>query len=242
MRLLCDLGHSRIKWAWTNGRALSGCGSAAYVGGDGYTAALSASGIPSAVVAISVARERNEAFARFCQERWGMAPLWRASLREGFGVSSVYEPAESLGADRFAALVGARARHPHRPTCVVDCGTAITVDALDAQGVFHGGAILPGIAVAARALCGVAPILTASEGEGGYGPCGRTTGGGVGAGLFLGAAGAIERLFHDQEALVGAGALLILTGGDAPRMSPYLTCPHEHCPHLTLEGLAVMAS
>ncbi len=241
MRLLCDLGHTRIKWAWADGRALSGCGSAVYAGSSGYAAKLSASGVPSAVIAISVARERNEAFARFCKERWGIAPLWRGSLPEGFGVSSLYEPAESLGADRFAALVGVRARHPGRPVCVVDCGTAITVDALDAGGVFRGGAILPGITVAARALLEVAPILAAPAGDASYGPCGRSTRDGVGAGLVLGAAGAIERIFRDQETVLGAGVLLTLTGGDASRISPYLTCSHERLPHLTLEGLAVMA-
>ncbi len=241
MRLLCDLGHTRLKWAWADGLTLSACGSAAYEGAGGYAARLAGGGTPSAVVALSVARDRNEAFARFCEERWGITPLWRGSLREGFGVSSQYEPAGSLGADRFAAVVGARARYPGRPACIVDCGTAITVDALDARGVFRGGAILPGIAAAARALRGIAPMLVAPEGGADYGPCGRNTGDAVGAGLVLGAAGAVERIFHDQEAIVGAGALLVLTGGDAPRVSPYLTCAHEHLPHLTLEGLAVMA-
>ncbi|MHB1514040.1 MAG: type III pantothenate kinase [Acidiferrobacter sp.] len=241
MKLLCDLGHTRVKWAWADGQVLSGWGSAPYEGEEGYAARLPVANAPSAVFAISVARDRNAAFAGFCQGRWGLTPLWHGSRREGFGVSSRYAPAESLGADRFAALVGVRVRHPGAPACVVDCGTAITVDALDARGVFRGGAILPGLTIAARALQAVAPALVAPVCEGRFGPCGGTTGEAVGAGLVLGAVGAIERIVHDQEAIVGAGALVILTGGDAPRISSYLTCPHEHWPHLTLEGLAVMA-
>ncbi len=242
MKLLCDLGHTRIKWAWADGQVLSGAGSAPYEGEDGYAARLSVADAPSAVLAISVAHDRNAAFVGFCEARWGLTPLWHGSRREGFGVSSLYAPADSLGADRFAALVAVRARHPDTPACVVDCGTAITVDALDAQGVFRGGAILPGLKVAAQALRGVAPVLAASPSERRFGPCGGTTGDAVGAGLVLGAAGAIERIVHDQEAIVGTGVLVILTGGDAPRISPYLTRPHEHRPHLTLEGLAVMTA
>ncbi len=242
MKLLCDLGHTHIKWAWADGRALADCGSAPYGGEDGYAAQIAGGEAPSAVQAISVARDRNAAFAGFCQERWGLMPQWHGSVREGFGVSSLYAPAESLGADRFAALVGVHVRHPDRSVCVVDCGTAITVDVLDAHGVFRGGAILPGLAVAARALQGVAPMLTVPVDDRCFGPCGRTTGEAVGAGLMVGTAGAIERLVHDQEVIVGVGALLILTGGDALRISPYLTCPYEHRPHLTLEGLAVMAA
>ncbi len=242
MRLLCDLGNTRIKWAWAEGLALSGFGSAAYGGEESYDAGLAGPMRPTGIAAISVAPHRNAAFARFCEERWAMAPRWYQAARAGFGVSSLYEPPESLGADRFAAQVGARARRPGQAVCVVDCGTAITVDALDADGVFQGGAILPGLAAAADALRAIAPRLKGSAQDRLYAACGRTTEDAVSGGLMLGAAGAIERLVRDQRAVLGRDARLFVTGGDAARLIPYLTIPCEHCAHLILEGLAVMAS
>ncbi|RCN58693.1 type III pantothenate kinase [Acidiferrobacter thiooxydans] len=242
MRLLCDLGNTRIKWAWAEGATLSGFGSGDYSGVEAYTTRLTGSVRPTMIAAISVARHRNEAFVRFCEEQWALAPQWYPSLREGFGVSSLYEPPETLGADRFAALAGARARFPGQAVCVADCGTAITVDALDGDGVFQGGAILPGLSAAACALRLIAPRLTGSPGDRFYAAYGRTTQDAVGGGLMLGAAGAIERLFRDQGAVLGHDARLVLTGGDAARLAPYLSTPFEHVAHLTLEGLAVMVS
>ena len=242
MRLLCDLGNTRIKWAWAEGVVLSGFGSGHYSGADVYSAGLAGPVRPTMIAAISVAPHRNEAFARFCEERWAMAPRWYQSARAGFGVASLYEPPASLGVDRFAAQVGARARFPRAAVCVVDCGTAITIDAVDGDGVFQGGAILPGLSVAADALRAIAPQLTASAQDRLYGAYGRTTQDAVAGGLLLGAAGAIERLFRDQRAVLGHDARLILTGGDAARLIPYLTTPCEHYAHLILEGLAVMAS
>ncbi len=242
MRLLCDLGNTRIKWAWAEGAALSGFGSGGYSGGEAYTTRLTGPARPTMIAAISVARHRNEAFARFCEEQWAMAPQWHQSLREGFGITSLYEPPESLGVDRFAVLVGARARFPGQAVCVADCGTAITVDALDGDGVFQGGVILPGLSAAADVLRATAPKLTGSPGDRFYAAYGRTTQDAVGGGLILGAAGAIERIFRDQAAVLGHDARLLLTGGDAARLAPYLSGPFEHVAHLTLEGLAVMVS
>ncbi|WP_298134588.1 type III pantothenate kinase [Acidiferrobacter sp.] len=241
MRLLCDLGNTRIKWAWAEGVTLSGFGSGDYSGAEAYAAVLAGTIRPEAIAAISVAHHRDETFARFCEERWSMSPHWYRSLREGFGIVSLYEPPASLGADRFAALVGARARFPGRPLRVVDCGTAITIDAIDGQGVFQGGAILPGLAAAAGALRGIAPYLAPGAQDRPYLACGRTTQEAVGAGLLLGAAGAIERILRDQGGAPEGAVLVLLTGGDAARLAPYLTRSYGQFPHLTLEGLAVMA-
>ena len=242
MRLLCDLGNTRIKWAWAEGTVLSGFGAGDYSGANAYATRLAGLVKPTAIAAISVARHRNEAFTRFCEKQWALSPCWHRSLRAGFGVSSLYEPPDALGVDRFAALVGARARFPGQAVCVADCGTAITIDAMDGEGVFQGGAILPGLLAAADALRAIAPHLAIPAHDRFYAAYGRTTHDAMGAGLVLGAAGAIERIFRDQGAVHGHHARLVLTGGDAARLAPYLTGPYEHLAHLTLEGLAVMAS
>lgn len=240
-KLLCDLGNSRLKWALWDGK-LFGCGSGAYEGDGGFADGLIALPRPDAIAAISVAGRHNLAFQAFCQARWGLVPTWHGVRREGFGVRSLYEPPETLGVDRFAALVGARARFGACVVCVVDCGTAITVDALDQDGVFQGGAILPGVTTAGAALRRAADTLPVMDLAGEAVALGRSTVSAMKAGLLLGTAGAIDRIVQEQTKALSVVALVVLTGGDAQKLGAYLSCPHEVVPYLTLEGLAVMAA
>ncbi|MHB8255290.1 MAG: type III pantothenate kinase [Acidiferrobacter sp.] len=241
MKLLCDLGNTRMKWAlWDGG--FSGFGTVAYGGADDFATLLGALPRPAVVAAISVAAIRNPVLSAFCAHHWQLVPTWYTACRAAGGIRSLYEPPETLGADRFAALVGARARFGATALCVVDCGTAITVDALDYAGVFRGGAILPGIPTAAEALVRIADTLSVADWTGTAQALGTSTASAVKAGVLIGAAGAINRLLEEQKTVLGDIVLVVLTGGDALRIAPYLACRYEIVPHLTLEGLAVMAA
>jgi len=245
MKLLCDLGHSRIKWAVLK-EGLCDEGAAHYASPDGFLA-LTALARPDEIAAISVSGRGTAAFAAFCESHWGRVPTWYGTCGEGFGVRNLYHVPETLGADRFAALVGARARYRGRSVCVVDCGTAMTIDALDGEGNFQGGVILAGLATSTQALAGIGPQLAvphiACEDDT-VSVLGRSTATAIAAGVLVGAAGAIERIYRDQCALLSSGSetMLLLTGGDAQAIAPYIGYPHVYLPHLTLEGLAVMAS
>lgn len=240
MKLLCDLGNSRLKWAFWDG-GLSGFGGAPYGGENDFTGVLQGlPQAPSAVAAISVAPRFHQLFTEFCERHWHLTPRWYGACREAAGIRSLYEPPETLGADRFAALAGARARSGRRSVCVVDCGTAITVDALDAEGVFQGGVIMPGMAASAEALRRTASALAGTDSAGVASVLGRKTQDAVRGGLMIGAAGAIDRVLDEQRARLAADPLVLVTGGDAAVLAPYLKARHEIAPHLTLEGLAVM--
>lgn len=240
MKLLCDLGNTRMKWALWDG-ALSGFGSAAYVGENDFTSALlGLKGAPSAVAAISVAPRLHGLFTEFCERHWRLTPRWYGACREAAGIRSLYEPPGTLGADRFAALAGARARAGRRSVSVVDCGTAITVDALDGEGVFQGGVIMPGQAASAEALRRIAEALAVTEGTGVVSALGRRTPDALRGGLVIGAAGAIDRVLDEQRSRFADDPLVLVTGGDAGALAPYLKSRHEIVPHLTLEGLVVM--
>ncbi|HUW98692.1 MAG TPA: type III pantothenate kinase [Acidiferrobacter sp.] len=241
MMLLCDLGNSRLKWAQWHG-ALSGFGWGAYEGEENFATRLASAPRPAAIAAISVASRHNAAFRTFCETRWRLTPTWYSASQQGFGLQSLYQPPESLGADRFAAMLGARSRFGARALCVVDCGTAITIDAVDREGIFQGGAILPGMTVAGVALTRAAGALAPVDYLGTVSAAGRNTATAMRAGIMLGTAGAIDRLLADQEVLLQTTLLVVLTGGDAHRLGPHLRHAHEIAPHLTLEGLAVMAA
>src|SRR3954469_14729543 len=96
--------------------------------------------------------------------RWTIEPIRVVPGRSQCGVVNGYERPERLGADRWAALIGARALEPGA-CLVVDAGTATTVDMLSAEGTFTGGAILPGVSLMKRALAQHAAQLPLAEGR-----------------------------------------------------------------------------
>lgn len=87
---------------------------------------------------------------------WDVAPQWVVSSSSEAGLSNGYDHPARLGSDRWVAMIGARqhllARGPARPCVVVMVGTAVTVEAIDTQGHFLGGIILPGHGIMLRAL------------------------------------------------------------------------------------------
>ena len=150
---------------------------------------------------------------------------------------------DMVGVDRLLDAVAANhLRTSDRPAVVVDVGTAITVDLVSADGAFRGGAILPGIAMSARAMHEFTDLLPLVEiSELGTPPpaLGTATVEAMRSGLFWGAVGAIrqliERLTGDDDPQV------FLTGGAGPAVAELLGRSARHVPHLTLAGVALTA-
>jgi len=238
MRLLIDLGNTRIKWAtadpgWQVGAAaLRGRAVAELldeIWGD--------MPVPAAVVMVSV----TESEIRENVIRW-VAAHWRVNVRcavpqsEQLGVTNSYRDPAALGADRWVALIGAHDSLPGSSLCVVDCGTAVTVDALTADGVFAGGIILPGLRLLRQALTSGTAHVRADEGEE-LSCLARATGDAVAAGTLYGLAGAIERVCDEFEQGLGESLKLVITGGDADRIASHLRRPARRMPDLVLRGL-----
>lgn len=245
MNLVLDLGNSRCKWALADvGQEAAGLaqgGALAY--GEDFAQALDDSfntlPRPEHVVAVCVAASGHlQTLAQWVQRRWGLEVQPIITRAAQLGVTNSYKNPTSLGADRWAALVAARARLPGA-ACVVDCGTALTIDALDQNGVYRGGVILPGLALMRAALLrtqGVRDVV---------GDAGSTlalsTADGVAAGILFGLAGAIDRILDEQAALLGATTQVLITGGDAPPLLALLRHGVQHAPDLVLEGVARIA-
>jgi type III pantothenate kinase len=243
MRLLIDLGNTRLKWAlsqppaWRTGaiyhrdRALAPLLEAAFGALTGVRE----------VWACSVALpQTRETLATWCAERWSVPPRFIAASAQALDVRNGYRDPAQLGADRWAALVGARAISP-APLAIVDCGTAITIDALSADGEFVGGVILPGLALQHAALAqgtaalGVPPSAAPS--------CqARSTAEAIGAGTLMGIVGAIERITAEHRAVLSEGMEVLLTGGDAAVVAPHLRFPFTEVPDLVLRGLERIAT
>jgi type III pantothenate kinase len=166
--------------------------------------------------------------------RWPVLPVHVVAKRSECGVVNGYDRPEQLGADRWAALIGARAME--RGAClVVDAGTATTADILGADGSFRGGVILPGIELMKRALAQHAAQLPLSEGDMVAEP--RRTADAIETGCLLAQAGAIERLHAGME----PGARCLLSGGNAAKIARALRIEARVVDNLVLEGLLKIA-
>ena len=157
-----------------------------------------------------------------------------ASAARG-GVTNTYRDPAALGADRFVALIGARAR-VRRPALVVDAGTAMTVDALAADGRFLGGMIVPGYRLMIEALARGTVELPRADGR--YAEFARQTDDAIVSGALNALAGAVERALRALREQAGEEPSLLLTGGDLSRLAPLLAVRSPMlAPQLVLEGL-----
>lgn len=157
----------------------------------------------------------------------------------------VEKPART-GIDRLLAAVAAnRLRSPDRAAIVVDLGTAITVDLVEVDGGFAGGAILPGIGMAGRALADqtdALPHIVLEHTETPPSPLGKTTKGCIEAGLYWGAVGAVGELVAQLTAALPARPEIFITGGAARSVADSLDKKSHvrYVPHLVLAGIALL--
>ncbi|MBN2578230.1 MAG: type III pantothenate kinase [Pirellulales bacterium] len=150
---------------------------------------------------------------------------------------------DMVGIDRLADAVAVnRLREKDRPAVIVDVGTAITVDLVSADGTFLGGAILPGLAMAARALHDYTDLLPLIETKDLSAPppaLGQDTESAMQSGLFWGAVGAVRQLTDELARSTGCSPQVFLTGGAGPTVAPLIGPQARHFPHLTLAGIAL---
>src|SRR5258705_6962339 len=150
--------------------------------------------------------------------RRSIVPTWVKAKRRECGVTNGYGRPDRLGADRWAALIGAWSIL-RGPCLGVSAGTATTVDILRGDGRFVGGAILPGLDLMKRSLARNTAGLPLARGRFSAEP--RNTADAIETGCLLAQAGAIERAF----ATVGQGAACVLAGGAARRIVRHLGIP-----------------
>lgn len=229
--LVIDCGNTRLKWGLRDGAAWAGQGALSVARLDSLTVRA------ERIVACNVAGDQAGAAIESLAARM-VAPLhWvRAQSAHG-GVTNGYEHPDQLGADRWAALIGAR--HSHAGPClVVTAGTATTVDLLSAAGDFLGGLILPGVELMQQALARGTAQLPLAEGRFAWQP--RRTVDAIRSGCLQAQTGAVERMFRQIAA--HPGALCLLGGGAADSFADLLEIPLRRTDNLVLTGLGTVAT
>ncbi len=161
-------------------------------------------------------------------------------------ITAAVKHPDRVGIDRLAGAVAAnRLRDSARPAIVIDVGSAITVDLVGTDGIFRGGAILPGIGMSARALHEFTDLLPRSPLEELSGPppaLGTSTLTALHSGLYWGAVGAIRELVARLSQTLSDPEVrpeIFLTGGAAPSVALMLDPAAQHVEHLVLAGIAL---
>ncbi len=190
------------------------------------------------MVACSVVPALERTLTQLATERLGCTPLF-VSADIDLGMPIAYEPPTSAGADRLANAVAGIHLYG-TPLIVVDFGTATTLDVVSREGVFLGGAILPGVELMLDSLAGRTARLPHVAPDEEPAPIGRTTIECMRSGVILGTVGAIEYLISRTKGLLGDGVHVVATGGLAEPMARL--CPQISVvnPFLTLEGLRLI--
>ena len=242
--LVLDAGNSRLKWGLYVSPRWQTFG-ATPNGEIGTLALREWQNLlrPARAVGVNVAGEAVRLRIEALLARWRVTPEWMGSSAAACGVVNGYAVPEQLGADRWASLVAARRRVTAagavpRPAVVVNAGTAVTIDALDADGRFRGGVILPGLDLMLHALADKTAALKTAPGR--FAEFPTNTADALFSGAVQAVCGAIERM---RRAVQGGDGdvLCLLAGGAAAAIAPHLPHAAEIVPHLVLEGVLALA-
>ena len=176
-------------------------------------------------------------------ELWDVPPPWVVASESEAGLRNGYDHPARLGADRWVAMIGGyhhmRLQGIERPMVVVMVGTAVTVEAVDAEGGFLGGLILPGHGIMLRALESGTAGLHVPTGEVRQFP--TNTSDALTSGGTFAIAGAVQCMVQHLREHTGQEPYCIMTGGAGWKMAPSMTVPFELVDNLIFEGLLHMA-
>lgn len=243
MKLLLDLGNTRLKWALRDGDATLAHGAAAW--NENVAAALSAAWSPlpqpaAAFGASVVDATREQLVARSVAAAFMREVAWLRTPAEACGVRNAYAEPQRLGVDRFLAMVAARTGGM-APCVLAGVGTALTLDALAADGRHLGGLIAPGPQLMQQALLG-ATAQVRPAGAGSVVEAADNTADAVVSGCWLAAAALVERFAARMAPSLGGSPALRLGGGDAETLLPLLATPAQLVHDGVLRGLAAWAA
>lgn len=238
--LLVDAGNSRLKWAELDAAGNASVQQALAYGERPALAAfldlLDRYPCATHITLVHVLSSLfDDSVMAACQERAIGLHIAR-SAAQAYGVVSGYQQPSTLGADRFVGLVAAHHLLGKKACVVIDCGTAITLDALDGDGQHLGGLILPGLQLSADALIARAQNRLSLSFEQ-PSVFADATSRAIGGGCLFGVVGAIEGICARMQPAFDTALQYVLTGGDAQRLQTWLRFECHLVPDLLMQGL-----
>lgn len=250
MILLLDAGNTRLKWLLKRDDIELASGMVVHQGlfdraMPELVADIEKKAEVGAITVFALSSVLNESNTNALIESWkkfNICEVFVANVQnELAGVRCAYEKIETLGIDRWLALVAAYARY-QSAVCVVDCGSAVTIDMVNNNGQHLGGYIVPGLMMSLKSLLGetdsVRPVSQNRK-------CSIDLGVNTEAAVLNGIVASIVGLIKLSASQLGIDCknyVIVLTGGDADGISANLDILHKVVDALVIEGLELAES
>ncbi|MCG8325068.1 MAG: type III pantothenate kinase [Thiotrichales bacterium] len=243
MKLLVDIGNSRTKWiacTRAGNRAAVESFSTERLRGHSTAGLFADLSRPDQVMVSNVGGETTAAaMNRLCEDRWGLAAEYAVVDREAHGVRCAYADVQQLGVDRWLSIIAAW--QVYKEACfIIDCGTATTMDIIDAEGQHQGGLIIPGLQMMQESLVQGTHQLDSTAAAGERTPAGNTAAA-IANGCMQAVTSCIEQTLQTLRSTISGEIHCVATGGAAPAVQACLRCEFEYRETLVLEGLQLKA-
>jgi type III pantothenate kinase len=237
--LQLDVGNSRAKWRLVNRETVLARGDYRAADDASRQSLLGCTDSLDHIWVSSVAAPaQDQALAALLRDRWGIDPWFaRSEARSGDLINSYADP-RRMGVDRWLAMLGARQRIAGR-LCVVDAGSALTIDIVSAAGLHEGGYIIPGANLMERALLLDTDRVRFEEPADYTLSPGTDTASAVRHGIALAQVGAVNAALREAGDDLPA---LLFSGGGGEHLMRLLQLGGDWAPDLVFEGLEAMAA
>ncbi len=246
--LVIDVGNTRLKWSWLANGRLSEQQAVPHLDIQAEiwsTEVFDAQLRPQRVLISNVAGEAMaKTLQRMSRKAFHVEPEFITPTRNFHELTNGYLNPSLLGPDRWLAVIGAW-NLAHEALCVIDAGTAVKVDSVNADGRHLGGLIVPGVHMMRDSLMkktsGIAAAMTASA-LSTAGILANNTVAAVSRGSVMAAASLADRAAQFVHQETGVQPRIFVTGGDAELIAGSMCCEGALVPDLVLQGIAVLAT
>lgn len=252
MKLLIDIGNTNIKYAFCEGVNLTNVICFAHAHSnfnetlttlrDQLTKVIDR---PQQIIISNVAGNKvAQEITQWAQQHYKLTPHFIIPTAQAHGVINAYAVPHTLGSDRWLALIAAR-QLTQSPVCIIDCGTATTVDVMDATGQHLGGLIAPGLNSLPNALatatagCKLDIKLQHPPTDT---PLGQSTQTCIENGSWAMIVHFVENVCRKTDQTFSSNTKIFISGGHANTIQSLLSITSDFQPHLVLNGMAVVST
>jgi type III pantothenate kinase len=243
MKLLLDIGNSSVNWAIEEQEQFVSTGDFAYDKNDfekSLQENLSLTITPSAVLVSNVAGfEVFRSLNNWTKRKWHLKS-WQPVVTSSFNeLRNSYSDIQQMGLDRWLAMIAVW-ENKHSALCLVSCGTALTIDLINADGKHLGGYIIPGIELMQLALVSKTEQINVPIEYQATLDYANNTQMATNNGAFLATVAAIEHVVNKFSEESGSIPHCIISGGMAEMVMSLLNPAFKYEPNLVLSGLLIV--
>lgn len=248
INLYCDIGNTRLKWRLRQGQTIVDQGIIPH----NKNPTIACASLLTVIKQLKVSHLVNFSVSLVAGDQWhaeldllakafSTEVYYAKSTTEFYGIQNGYEQPLRLGVDRWLAIIAAY-RFAKTDCCIIDAGSALTIDRVDATGKHQGGFILPGLMLSQQTLLANTGQLglKASRQSYAFWQWGQSTETAVGNGCFSAILCLLNELVQRFQEEAQYQGHVYLTGGDAMALQNNIEYPVEYNADLVLDGLQIV--